>query len=376
MSFYLFDLLLFPAIVQGVFISIFLIARRSDNKPVNHALALLMISSAFMLIGRMIFDRFPEGWMYQIAFIPDIIILLFGPLSYIFILRLLTGYQSKFIYLHFIPAFLYSAMLIYFFTAGSVVFDQLVATRKIWEVIFYIETSGILSNTVYLILSFILIFRYESGKKHRLSFEQPVFAFLKVYFGGITLGLCLWIFGYVSAYFFNYYDPFINYETIWYSIPMASYIVGYYMIVKPPIFFWKLNTDKIKTIRLPSYQTTALKERLGKAISEDRIYEKDDLTLKELADSVGSSVHNISWLLNEVYHQSFYDFVNKLRVEEFVTKVKQGEHERKTILGLALEVGFKSKSTFNKAFKSVYNLTPSEFIRQPDLRRSDMRYSA
>ena len=77
-----------------------------------------------------------------------------------------------------------------------------------------------------------------------------------------------------------------------------------------------------------------------------------------------TSTNNVSWLLNNVYETTFYDFVNRYRVEEFVQKVENNEHLRHTILALSLDVGFNSKSTFNKAFKLHKQDTPSNFIKK------------
>ena len=69
-------------------------------------------------------------------------------------------------------------------------------------------------------------------------------------------------------------------------------------------------------------------------------------------------------MLNNTYQTTFYDFINGYRVMEFVKKVVNEEHIQHTILALSMDVGFNSKSTFNKAFKSKMNETPSNFIKK------------
>ncbi|MEO1255322.1 MAG: helix-turn-helix domain-containing protein, partial [Bacteroidota bacterium] len=335
----------------------------------NSALAILLISSAFMLIGRMIYDRFPSGWMIQIAFIPDVIIFVFGPASFLFLRRLFSLKKHERAYLHWLPAIIYSLMICYFFTLGSTLFDQLIASQKIWRLIFYIETLGIISNLSYSILSVRLVVKYSPTFKSSLSFNAPIFNFVKYYLSGLFLCEILWLFGYLSSYFLKTPSPIANYVTVWYSLPFISYLVGYYLVVKPPVLLWNIEKEKKVTNRLNENVIAQLTTRLNKAIYVDHIYRRDNLTLKDLADRVETSVHNLSWLLNEIHGQSFYDFINAIRVKEFVSKIDEDQHRKKTILGLAIEVGFKSKSTFNKAFKSFYQTTPSEFIRKNDLAR-------
>lgn len=374
MIFYLSDLLLFPAIFQGILISFILLTKRKGKHQVNNILSVLMISSALMLIGRMIYDRFPEQWMVQIAFVPDVVIYIFGPLTYLFLAKLLSQRKLKFTVVHFIPAGIYAMMVTYFFTLGSDYFDHLITTPAIWELIFYIETSGIISNVTYSILSMRLLFQYTNRQKEVLSFDQPVIGFIRVYMTTILLCQLLWIGSYVGVYWMKSSSGLINYTTVWYSMPFISYVIGYYMLVKPPIFLWSYSKKKDENGRLYPDVASQMKSKLDTIIDNDRIYLKQDLTLKELAELINTSVHNLSSLLNDVYKQCFYDFINELRIKEFVEKVSNGEHVNKTILGLALEVGFKSKSTFNKAFKVLHNKTPSEFINEVDSSR--MRHSA
>ena len=62
--------------------------------------------------------------------------------------------------------------------------------------------------------------------------------------------------------------------------------------------------------------------------------------------------------------ETFYDFINHYRVKEFVKKVENQEHLKHTILALSMDVGFNSKSTFNKAFKDTMQDTPSNYIKK------------
>jgi AraC-like DNA-binding protein len=81
------------------------------------------------------------------------------------------------------------------------------------------------------------------------------------------------------------------------------------------------------------------------------------VSLPKLARAVGLSPNQLSYILNHHVGQNFFDYVNGARIEE-ARAVLIAEPER-TILDVALSVGFNSKSTFNLAFKKLTGDTPS-----------------
>jgi AraC-like DNA-binding protein len=86
-----------------------------------------------------------------------------------------------------------------------------------------------------------------------------------------------------------------------------------------------------------------------------------ELTLTELAKRLGVTRSQLSQLINEGTGDNFYDFVNKYRVEQVKALMIDPTMKHYNMLGLALESGFKSKSTFNLIFKRFTGLTPSEY---------------
>ena len=64
---------------------------------------------------------------------------------------------------------------------------------------------------------------------------------------------------------------------------------------------------------------------------------------------------------------NFNDFVNEKRAEAVITKLKKGEHVENTLLGIALDCGFNSKTTFNRAFKKHTGASPKQYILKNQL---------
>jgi AraC-like DNA-binding protein len=92
-------------------------------------------------------------------------------------------------------------------------------------------------------------------------------------------------------------------------------------------------------------------------------YLNPKLTIHDLANGIDVQPHQLSRIINQEFHSNFFEFVNSYRVEEFKNKVRSGEFENFTILGIALECGFNSKSSFNRIFKESTGITPGDYMR-------------
>jgi AraC-like DNA-binding protein len=86
-----------------------------------------------------------------------------------------------------------------------------------------------------------------------------------------------------------------------------------------------------------------------------------DLTLQEMADQLEISKHHLTQVINERLHKNFYQFINEYRIEEVKRRMILPENDNITILGIAYDCGFNSKSAFNKIFKQVVGTTPSQY---------------
>ena len=93
---------------------------------------------------------------------------------------------------------------------------------------------------------------------------------------------------------------------------------------------------------------------------EQKVYLNPKLTLAELANTLNTSANNLSQVINQYEKVNFFDFVNTFRIEEFKQQAKKNPHF--SILALALEAGFNSKSSFNSLFKKHTGQTPSQFL--------------
>lgn len=111
-------------------------------------------------------------------------------------------------------------------------------------------------------------------------------------------------------------------------------------------------------------------QTLGKKLSDLMHNEKPfldpQLSLKKLAEMMDISPNKLSQVINSQKDKNFFDFVNSYRIRELTELLKEDENKQYTILSLALDAGFNSKSTFNASFKKLTGLTPSEYLKSID----------
>ncbi len=113
--------------------------------------------------------------------------------------------------------------------------------------------------------------------------------------------------------------------------------------------------------RLTESEAKQYAEKLSKYMKSSKPYLNPELTLSQLAGELGISSHFLSQVINEKLELNFFDFINGYRVEEFKERTSNPNYSNFSLLGIALECGFNSKSAFNRIFKQKTGLTPSQF---------------
>jgi len=102
-------------------------------------------------------------------------------------------------------------------------------------------------------------------------------------------------------------------------------------------------------------------ESLLTLMDERKPYLQGELSAGELAQLLGISTNHLSQVLTQEQHQNFFDFVNGYRVRAVIEKMKDPASKNMTLLALALDSGFNSKTSFNTIFKKVTGQTPSQY---------------
>jgi len=370
-----FESLFLAGIGHGVILTVALRFFKEQNKAANSILSVMEFVSTLMLIGRVAVAHLRVEWVWSLAIMVDTVIFLFGPLLYMYIRRLLfvkpTHFQLR--YYHFIPAIIHFAYAVTIVSLQHFTQENVYASTFINYLYFLTELFGILSIWIYIINANKLFSKTASAVAKEEP-QQLVSAkkFLKALLFVLGVIASLWGISFISYYAFQHSYLYLNYEIFWISIPVLIYLVGYYCLQQPE-FFRLVPVKKIekkptiqvqKNKRLTQKETETLTENLVVLMERDKLFLDHDLSLNTLAQQVGTTSNNLSWLLNQTNGRNFYDYVNAYRIKEFIQKVENKELQHTTILGLAMDVGFNSKSTFNKVFKNTFEESPSSYIKR------------
>jgi AraC-like DNA-binding protein len=102
-------------------------------------------------------------------------------------------------------------------------------------------------------------------------------------------------------------------------------------------------------------------KKLQQLMENEKPFLNPNLTLNDLSSNLSISSHNLSEILNTQLNQNFFDFVNQYRINEVKKYLEDENKDHLTLLSIALDAGFNSKSGFNLVFKKFMNITPSEY---------------
>jgi len=133
----------------------------------------------------------------------------------------------------------------------------------------------------------------------------------------------------------------------------------------------KLSTLASRQARNNKYAKSGLnaellseyKMRLETIMLEQQAYLRPDLTLPRLADAVGCSVNHLSQVINAGFEMSFFDYLNRHRIQYAKGLLENLNNSNGAILNIAFTVGFNSNSAFYAAFKKCVGQTPAQYRR-------------
>ncbi len=168
-------------------------------------------------------------------------------------------------------------------------------------------------------------------------------------------------------------DPIFRGESLIYiAVTIFVFAIGYFGFKQGRIFSFSpdivldtevSNSSKYQKSGLKNHDQEVLLDKLKSFMETEKPYLNPQLTLGELAASTQLSPHHLSQLINEGMNQNFFEFVNQHRVAAFQEALKQPSNKHLTLLAIALDCGFNSKSSFNRTFKQLTGQTPSQYAK-------------
>lgn len=359
---------------------LFLLLRQKKKELPKSTLALI-----FILLFFVILHTYGElnsiSLIYNISFvIADTFGFLLGPLLYLYIKSI---YQKRELifpgYLkHFIPALLYLIII-------SVPF--LISTIKdeyLFSYLNFLDKHQFLLQiqAIYLVLYIIIALRTlkifkKLTRENYSNLTKKDLAWIRYLLLGILLVLLINSGNEIYSLLTNGRLSFDNTVTTIAMIIVIVYL-GYFGISQSRILLpdflettTKLQIEHTVQKENSHHLSTAseneieiLKKSLYQLLEEKKPYLDENLNLKSLSEMIPTTDRKLSALFNHYLNTNFYDFINKYRVDEVKKKMGNTDFNKYTILALALDSGFNSKSSFNRIFKKETGISPSAYKNQ------------
>ncbi|MDX1463658.1 MAG: helix-turn-helix transcriptional regulator, partial [Marinirhabdus sp.] len=108
--------------------------------------------------------------------------------------------------------------------------------------------------------------------------------------------------------------------------------------------------------------TLQWRDTINALFEEKKLYTNPNLTLTDGANHLDTNRNVVSNAINSEFEMNFNDFVNSWRTHQVIRLLEEKEHHGSTLLGIAMDCGFNSKTTFNRAFKKHTGLSPKQYI--------------
>jgi AraC-like DNA-binding protein len=386
-----------------VYALLFLIRYKRYQQQSSLWLGLFLILAALYIAPWML--GFAGWYLIQpyrdvMFYVPFQHLFLLGPFVFFYVSSLLNpNFRVRGrLWLHFIPALLYLC-----FCVVVVVYDKLISQEYFFlkegadpDFDTWYQISGLVTMIIYYVGSIRYYYLYRRAVEAVVSNAADfLFDWLRNFLFAVLFVMIAWQ-GMVLLGLFHT----INFDVSWwyflsfalccYYIAIAGYsnsvevklffktgffVTGNELFLSPSInnsrshaatYFEKIyiNTHA-KVLQNPTDpELAAWKKKIEDAIAVEKFYQKPDFSLFELARNLNTNISFLSSTVNQAFACNFNDLVNGYRVVHFINLLQLGRHRKETLLALALESGFNSKTTFNRAFRKKIGQTPQQYIRQ------------
>lgn len=350
------------AVLQGIILSGIIIFRKPRRKS-NTFLGLLIFLFSLSLLHIVLEEsihafnsKFPVPMDFSLAF---------GPLAY-FHLLYLKNPKEKFKLnklLHFLPSVLIDGVLF-------IIVFLFIRTHENWayDNIETIQTFSLIIISLSLLqLSFYTYLIYKTVK-HIKSLSKE-FLLIRKWFKTLSLGWFL-IIGFfiivIPIALINIEDldehSYLVYKPMGIIIGICIYGLGYLYLLK---YMTHINTyiDRLNRLKFSEEDILKKKNNLIDVLKKEKLYVNASISVSSLAKYMNWPINDVSLIINETLSTNFNDLINSYRIEAFKNLINNPNNKKYSILGLAKEVGFNSKTSFYRAFKKETGITPSEYLK-------------
>lgn len=347
-----------------------------QNKQANRWLSLFAFILGTIFAGNYLDDfGLSESYTFIVKWLNSLQFLL-APSFYISILYFVnpTGKFKLRLWLHFLPFIIFAFVEnILFYSRESI------STKTIFEIgetAFYVRDLLPFQLLAYLFFSYFVLKKHNENLELITASTQNVnLNWLKTLLLILIFPVLFWINDALGVF------PFlVNFNRFIYAV--SIFFFAYSAMKQSEIFPYKNeDLDEISEViaeptkpkRLSDKQIVELSAKLDNLMINEKIFLDNEINLATIAEKLDISIHDASYLINEVTGSNFYNFINKFRVEEAKKLLASDKCDKLNMLGIAYESGFNSKTTFNTSFKKIVGISPSKYAKQNKISDKDVR---
>lgn len=213
-------------------------------------------------------------------------------------------------------------------------------------------------------LSFSLLRRHHRQiKRFSASVEQIDLAWITFILFAVLAMTALWLLG-------------KNYPPLAAMVPAGYFVLTVFMayhslnqgVIYPvgkeqlPEIIQAITTPDKPYARLTEDQVQLFQDKVHQVVMDKELFLDPMLNLPSLAEKVGISTHELSFVLNQGFGKNFYQYINELRVAEAKRLLVHPNFRHKDMAGIAIYAGFNSRTTFYTAFKKIAGMTPRAYL--------------
>lgn len=350
--------ILIAGAAQALILSIAILKKR--QKRLYPLLLLLLVIGTGLALRIAYSPAFYLKWVKLVQF-SDLSLLLYGPVFWLFIkstTQALSRKDSRELLPHGLPVLvflLHFAIVILPLSNRDFVMAENAGQFNLYYSL--LLGAGILLNAGYWYHSFRHVSNHYRGSKKSESFLKFILVINAIAILAWAVGFALSFGGPIGYTILGY-----AYQIAFLALAMSSIVISFHALSHADFWLEAKSSKKYAKSRLSVEDINKMGEKLEAFIEQEHAYLDPAFTLDQLSKAVQINKVQLSQVINQYMGKGFADWLNEYRVEVFIEKAESGNYPHLTLFGMAMESGFKTKATFNKAFKKAKGVTPSQYI--------------